>query len=317
MDDTASASDLRRVDRTLRESVRHARAEFDSGLASVRADLGAFAGTWESAQDVHDALADEHESLAHEVTGVARALRLLGEKVEWLIATALSTHPSREWQLEDEDGSLVELSAAAERGERFKRHLLGSHARQGLWTDSDNHRLWSEKLAARYATAVALSKAVAAIPAGAPTPAPVATEFRAARDELTALEREGPALAELERTARRKLAADESARRDHGDVIAAGERAGRELHERVHAAVAAAVDEHALFPPWFRDSLGLIPASGAADAWLALATEIVAYRVTYGVTSRRSPLGEPSESDDTSRRGTWHARLVASLENLD
>ncbi len=47
-----------------------------------------------------------------------------------------------------------------------------------------------------------------------------------------------------------------------------------------------------------------------------LATEIAAYRITYGVTSRRVPLGDPPPAD-ASRRSAWHGQLAAALQKLD
>lgn len=317
MDDVASAHDLRRVERTLTKSVDEARSEFVSRVAHVQFELQSFVGNWATAQDLHDVLAREQQSLTRDVDTLARKIRLTGQKIDWLVATSMSPAPPRECHLDDVDATLVELAAAAEHGERFKRHLVSWDVRQSLQADIDRYDQWGEDVDVRYATAVALSETVASTPAGAPTPAHVAAEFRGARDELATLEREGLELTERARIAQRKLALDELVHREHGELIAAGERAWRKLYQRLHATIAAAVDDHALFPPWFCDSLGLLPPRHDADAWLALATEITAYRITYDVTSRLVPLGDPPRGGDTSRRNTWHAELVAALQNLD
>ncbi len=168
----------------------------------------------------------------------------------------------------------------------------------------------------RYATVVALSEAVAAAPAGAATPMRVVAEFRTVRDELVALERDGIELTERAESARRLLDADELAQREHGAAITAGEHAWRELVERLRGTITAAVDDYALFPAWFSEHFGLLPPSDAAGTWLHLATEIAAYRITYGVTSRRLPLGDPPPAD-ASRRSAWHGQLAAALQRMD
>jgi len=256
------------------------------------------------------------QRLAADVAGHARALRLIDQKLDWLIRAELSPDPPRECELDDVDGTLAELAATAEHGERFKRHLLDSYARQRLQADVDDYQQWSAKLDDRYATAVALSEAVAAAPAGAATPMRVAAEFRTVRDELVALERDGIELTERAESARRQLDADELAQREHGAAIAAGEHAWRELVERLRGTITAAVDDCALFPAWFSDHFGLLPPSDATGTWLHLATEIAAYRITYGVTSRRVPLGDPPPAD-ASRRSAWHGQLAAALQKLD
>ncbi len=256
------------------------------------------------------------QRLAADVAGHARALRLIDQKLDWLIRAELRPNPPRECELDDVDGTLAELAATAEHGEQFKRQLLDSHGRQRLHADVDDYQQWSAKLDDRYATAVALSEAIAAGPAGAATPMRVAAEFRTVRDELVALERDGIELTERAESARRQLDADELAQREHGAAIAAGEHAWRELVERLRGTITAAVDDCALFPAWFSDHFGLLPPSDATDKWLHLATEIAAYRITYGVTSRRVPLGDPPPAE-ASRRSAWHGQLAAALQNLD
>jgi hypothetical protein len=317
VDDGVSTKDLRRVQRSLEGSVEQARSELGSRVEHLRLELDSFAGNWESAQDLHDALAHQQQGVAQDVASHTRTLRLIGQKLDWLIRAALGAGPPRECELDDVDGSLGELAAAADHGEQFKPHLLDSDARQSLQADVDRYRQWSDELDDRYAAALALSEAVAAAPAGAATPTAVAAEFRVARDELASLERDGVELTDRGATARQKLDADELVQREHVASIAAGEGAWRELIERLRGTIAEGVDEHALFPPWFCDSLGLRPSRGATDTWLELATEVAAYRITYGVTSRGIALGDPPPPGDASRRSVWHGQLAAALESLD
>ena len=296
--------------------MEQARSEFGTRLDHMQFELDSFTGNWQSAQDLHDALAARQQGFADEVAGHTHMLRLIDQKLDWLIRTALKPDPPRECELDDLDGTLGELAAAADSGERFKQHRLDAIARQPLQADVDEYQQWSAKLDDRYAAAVTLSAAVATAPTGAATPMRVAADFRAVRDDLAALERDGIELTERAQIARQKLDADELEQREHGAAITVSERAWRELIERLRRTVATAVEDQALFPPWFCDSLGLLPPRAAADTWLDLASEIGAYRITYGVTSRRDALGDPPPPDDTSRRGAWHRRLAAALERL-
>ena len=276
MDEAPSAENLDRL-----------RSELESDRAAVRGDL----------------------------SELLRTVRLIGQKVDWLMANALITADAPICDLDgDVDEAMVRLAAKVERGERFQDELLDSTARKELKVAVDRHWEWGRTVDRRQTTVATLSEAIvgddeaAAVRAG--------EEFPAAWQALTEAEQEGPRLESAARVARERLDADDAVRRKHGKDIDAVGHAWQELCGQLRHMIDAGVASQALFPGWFRDTLGLAPPPDAPTRWFELATEILAYRITYRVTSDDFPLGDPPPGDASARRRDWYQRLRAGLARL-
>lgn len=269
------------------EELRSLRADLDSDLSAVRGDI----------------------------SELIRSVRLITQKVDWLMANALIQADAPICDLDgDVDESMRKLAAKVERGERFQDQLLDEPARKELKVAIDRHWEWSRKLDRSQAGLTTLSEAIV----GDDEPAAVraADDFPVAWRALTELEQDGPRLESAARVARERLEGDDAARRQYGKDINAVGRAWQELGRQLRALIDAGVAAHALFPGWFRDSLGLAPPPDAPTRWFELATEILAYRITYGIDDEDSPLGEPPVGDASVRRRDWYQRLRAGLARL-
>jgi hypothetical protein len=99
-------------------------------------------------------------------------------------------------------------------------------------------------------------------------------------------------------------------------VIAAGERAWEALQAALRVRVADAVGEGALLPAWFTSVLGPIPPAEDTRSWMEAATDLLAYRVTYGVDDPASALGPEPAVEASARRRAWHQQLRRRLRDL-
>jgi hypothetical protein len=257
----------------------------------------------------------EPAAIRRELAELIRSVRLISQKVEWLMDNALIIADAPIWDLDGSvDEDMARLAAKVERGERFQDQLLDTSARKELKLAVDRHWEWGRKLEQRQTGVLALSEAIVGPDESAAARA--AEEFPAAWQAVTELEQDGPQLEAAARVARERLDADDEARSRHGRDIEAVGHAWDELCHQLRELIDTGVSQHALFPAWFRDSLGLAPPPDAPTRWFELATEILAYRVTYRVTSEASPLGDPPPGDASSRRREWHQRLRAGLSRL-
>lgn len=254
-------------------------------------------------------------AIRRELAELIRSVRLISQKVEWLMDNALIIADAPICDLDglvDED--MVRLAGKVERGERLQDQLLDTSARKEFQLAVDRHWEWGRKLEQRQAGVLALSEAIVGPDEAAAVRA--AEEFPAAWQAVSELEQEGTPLETAARVARERLDADDTVRSRHGRDIEAVGHAWDELCHQLRELIDTGVSQHALFPAWFRDSLGLAPPPDAPTRWFELATEILAYRVTYRVTDDASPLGDPPPGDASSRRREWHQRLRAGLARL-
>ncbi|MFI7599705.1 hypothetical protein [Actinoplanes sp. NPDC049681] len=123
-------------------------------------------------------------------------------------------------------------------------------------------------------------------------------ELAAVRDDVAVAERD------LERDLRRQ----EEFRTHRGSA------AVEQLTAHLRSRIDAAVESHALFPPWFTiTELGHRPSAALAGVWRDVATRVVLYRITYGVTDGVSALGEPPGGGHRAQR---YAEVRAALAEL-
>ena len=141
-------------------------------------------------------------------------------------------------------------------------------------------------------------------------------EFRAAVTGLTDARRRIHALAGPALDAASALTGDEEQQVAVADVVADGEHAWTALQSRLRTRVADAVGEGALLPAWFTSVLGPIPPAQDTRAWMDVATSLLAYRVTYGVSDPIVALGRQPSEAETARRRAWYWQLRRQFSDL-
>ena len=254
-------------------------------------------------------------AMRRDLSQLVRSMRLISQNVEWLMENVPVIADAPVCDLDGEvDATMADLAATVEQGEKFQDRLLDSASHTELTLAVERHAEWTRVLDRQQSTVVILSEAIAGDDEA--TAARAGDDFPAARQALTELEQDGPGLANTARLARERLNADALVRREHVKDLDAVGPAWQELTRRLHSLVESAVAEHALFPAWFRNSLGLAPPPAAPTRWFELAVEILAYRITYQVLSEDSALGDPPPDDASTRRRQWYVRLTAGLARL-
>ncbi|MGH3998950.1 MAG: hypothetical protein ACRDTJ_16020, partial [Pseudonocardiaceae bacterium] len=112
--------------------------------------------------------------------------------------------------------------------------------------------------------------------------------------------------------ARTWLAQNEQLRNAHAATIQAGKAAAQTMRLRLRATIAEALGEAALPPVWFTTALGITPPRSGANEWLDIATEVVAYRITYRVTDPVLALGTTPDTN-TQDQYQSHQELAGKL----
>ncbi|MEU1555603.1 hypothetical protein ABZ517_23195 [Streptomyces scabiei] len=79
----------------------------------------------------------------------------------------------------------------------------------------------------------------------------------------------------------------------------------------VDGRLADAIRDRALLPMWFVTVLGPVPPAHKTQEWMDLATQVLAYRVTYGITDQAVALG-PAPNEYVPRR-TEYGELTKDL----
>jgi chromosome segregation ATPase len=260
----------------------------------------------------------QKRSIAVETTSndLAALVKRLDARVEWLERNIRLQAATAEAALDDVDSLEVELAQVAEAGHVARSELLPPSGRSAMEAAVAAHAEALRTQLHQRDLAVDACEILAETERFDQRHVAAVTEFRtavAARDQARQRARElaGPAL-----EAASVLEVDEEQLVAVADVIAAGERAWDELQDRLRGRVAEAVGVGALLPAWFTSVLGPIPPAEDARAWMDVATSLLAYRVTYGVTDPVVALGRAPAESETARRRAWYQQLRRQFSDL-
>jgi hypothetical protein len=139
--------------------------------------------------------------------------------------------------------------------------------------------------------------------------------YRQAKIEWRSAHSETHQLAARAAVARKDLAADDVRRASHEAVIRDGEQAWTELTETLRTTIGRAVSDGKWLPVWLDNCIGPMPQPGKEAAWLNVAIEILAYRITYKVQDPLVPLG-PQPPSASERRTDWAGKIETAIRKL-
>jgi chromosome segregation ATPase len=205
--------------------------------------------------------------------------------------------------------------------ELARRADLASTAGAGILSESQRgyqqaqislHDDLGEQRQQYLAEAVTQSRVLANCPSSGDEHGAAATAFRAALSQADKLADQISSTSDRASNARARLAADDEFRRTHAATIATGEQAKVVLHRRLRQRIIDAVGDRVLFPSWFTTALGYSPPAEGTTEWIAAATELIAYRITYGVTDPAVALGDRPDADQAIR-AAWFNTLTIRL----
>jgi prefoldin subunit 5 len=247
---------------------------------------------------------------------LAALVKRLDARVEWLERNIRLQAHAAEVELDDVDSTDVQLAQVAEAGHVARSELLPPAGRSALEAAVAAHEEAVRAQLHHRGVALAACDVLARTGRDDERHVTAVEEFRAAvaaRDLARQRVRELAAPA-LEAAA--VLGEDEEQQVAVADVLAAGEQAWAALQHRLRTRVADAVGEGALLPSWFTTVLGPIPPAQDTRAWMDVATSLLAYRVTYGVSDPIVALGGAPAEAETARRRAWYQQLRRQYREL-
>jgi len=143
----------------------------------------------------------------------------------------------------------------------------------------------------------------------------IRARYRAAKEDWIAAGAQVTGFGPRARQARLELAADDACRTDKTQIIADGQQGRSTLFTRLRTRITDAVLDGALMPIWLHDRLGAMPPAGQTAQWVDIATQILAYRITY---HDQDPLVTISEvpPDASARRSSWANDIDRAVSDL-
>ncbi|WP_308014157.1 hypothetical protein [Streptantibioticus parmotrematis] len=101
-------------------------------------------------------------------------------------------------------------------------------------------------------------------------------------------------------------------RQAKASLIEQGDKAQKKRTWHLRSRLAEVIRDRALLPMWFVTVLGPVPPAHKTQEWIDLATEILAYRITYQITDQVVAL-DLAPDGDVPRRTQWYRELTAGL----
>ncbi|MEV4281539.1 hypothetical protein [Actinoplanes xinjiangensis] len=264
----------------------------------------------QEAREAHDELrTDVRDDLAT----VTATVRDLASSVGWMERRLRAEHDLTPAPLDAADDTLRQLAARARRGNESESVLLTPAQRAAEQREITALDTAVKRIAQDTELAVRQSATLATTAMDAPGHANAAVMFRTLTATIEGTRQQLPRLRKNAAEARRKLEQDDEHREVHGPQVMTGTSARAQLTARLRARLDTAVADGALLPTWFTFALGHQPVAEDVDAWMQLATDLLAYRVTYEVTDPAVALGHGTHDDP--RREAWRTELDEQLQN--
>jgi hypothetical protein len=255
----------------------------------------------------------EVEATSHDLGALVKRL---SARVEWLERNIRLQATAAEAPLDDVDSTEVELSQVAEAGHLARAELLPPAGRSALEAAVEAHSVAVRAQVHHRDAALAACEVLAETGRDDERHVTAVAEFRASVVALTEARQRAKELARPAIEAAEMLGEDEEQQVAVADVVAGGEQAWFALQSRLRTRVADAVGEGALLPAWFTAALGPMPSAEDTKAWMDVATSLLAYRVTYGVSDPVTTLGRQPGEAETARRRAWYQQLRRQFNEL-
>lgn len=215
--------------------------------------------------------------------------------------------------LDDVGPAVASLAAVAERGECLERGLLTAPVRTSCERAVSEWLAHQDQYDAARSRALRASRTIASTDIDQTRYRVAEQEFRWARTELARLRQSYLRRRGSANLARAQLADDELLRERHRSDIERARHARAELTEMLGRRLAEALQSGWPLPTWFTAVLGNAPNTADPARWRAVAVELLAYRITYGVEVPDAALGPRPGPSACARRRQWFSELDRDL----
>jgi hypothetical protein len=301
---------------SVRDDVMHLKAQVEELDDQLRGVTGR-----------HEALDCRADQLSEDFANLTEIVRELGLRMDWLGRYTRRASGATVYDLDAVGADIVRLLDQADAGRQAEQSLLPAWSRTSLETqikgEADARAKWQTlavaALAASRALVLAGPETVSPALDRAPTSDradPVSTYQRAA----AAYRQQTGIVADRVKSAdaaRRELLDDDRRRTATAPLRTAGRTAWAHARAKLRTRIAESLADDHLPPEWFAVALGTVPPSPETDQWMDTATDVLTYRVTYGIKDTVVALGpEPAAITDDHRR-QWHRGLQETLRRLE
>jgi hypothetical protein len=302
IDDVPKSEVLERQRRELKDDIDGIRRHVKVDVDDLRRHLT------DRIDDLQEELTDRIQEATtkeeQERAALDRRLRAVQQSVRAAAGSrTVQLHPTPE---------LLELARQADRGAALNAELLEPHRRTLKRDAVTAWERWQAQHRSHTAAAIAASRAVADTAPGQPERTSAESAYRAARGALAELAERHDRTQQAAAAATHELARDDALRHTHTTEIAKGQRAWAALITRLRTQLAESVSRGELPPAWFDIVLGPAPTPDTHQ-WLEAATQLLAYRATYGIDDPLVALGPSPDSSSSDRQREWHSTLNDSL----
>jgi chromosome segregation ATPase len=283
--------------------------DLDHELSDIRGDVRRIE---DDLSTVRNELTELDDDVRGHIQDTDQALKRLTGRVQALEAHLLAAGGAPRADLDTIDPEWMKLARTANHGWHVRSGLLPKHQREahrlkireyeGAIEERDEHRDKVVEAAGILATQPRTSREFKQ----------AVMDFGMSRSLAESHDQRAQRLAGPAQAAQAALAQDDSLRQAKASLIEQGEKAERKLNWLLRGRLADAIRDRALLPMWFVTVLGPVPPAHKTQEWMDHATEVLAYRVTYGVTDQAVALGAAPD-EYVPRRTEWHRELIKNL----
>ncbi|UOX90785.1 hypothetical protein MUY14_09220 [Amycolatopsis sp. FBCC-B4732] len=318
----ASLGDIDTRLRRLKREHDSLSSDVDSIRSDVRKARSAADAAEEATDDLRRRITDQHDTLtshAKTVSATGALVERLRQQLQQLERAVRVSDGTPVIDLDDVPAATRTLAAEAVKRHRLKEALLPEDTRTVHQAALQRLTQLTSQLTATEDELVRIVTAMAGNHRDSPARAGMSERFTAAtRTRRKLRDIELPAAKDAAAAARSELRSDDVTRARVEPQLRKADQAWTDLTARLRTSISDAIGSSALLPTWFTNALGFAPPRGPhGDRWMRTATDVLAYRVTYGIRDQAA-LG-PTTRDGrwTKARLTWLRDLEFKLASLD
>jgi chromosome segregation ATPase len=251
--------------------------------------------------------------LSDELAEISQAVSLLASRVEWLEGFVRQSGTADVVDLDKADAESKRLAAVAERGRYVRSQQMSDFERSSLEWRVSSHAGARRRRDEYRQEVLSLSADLASTPTTAPEHVQAAEHFEAAVGRLETATANVDRSVNDAKEAQAKLNEDDATRATAAPFIEAGDRAQQRLSARLTKRLTEALDRGAMMPAWFISELGATRPTDGTQQWLDTAVEVLAFRLTYGITDPAVALGPRPSEEHLKHRRDWYGDLNRRL----
>jgi chromosome segregation ATPase len=259
-------------------------------------------------------LEEATEELQSELAQTRTVVHHLVGRLTWLEHHIRTSAGLKAVAIDEASPALQELARKADLAATARAGILPNLQRNCLQAQINRHDNLRSQRQQQIATAVTHSEILTGCPDSGDEHAAASAAFRAALTQANQLAEQINSTQDDVSNAQVRLAADDEYRRTHAATIAQGEQAKIVLHRKLRQRITDAIGDRALFPAWFTTALGYSPPADNTTQWIAAATELITYRITYAIADLAVALG-PRPDPDQAVRAAWYNALTTTLRD--